>query len=236
MEIPKLEKGEIYIATNKIDNKVYIGQVRSHRPSGGKRGTRERWYEHVRSALKNEEKCVLLERSIREVGPENFSVEVIAFCHLDEIDDLEKEYIKKHKSNEREFGYNMTLGGKANIQEITREMLSNKVKEQWKNPEFREKVSEGVKKASSERWKDPETRERMRRGISETIKRKNGSGDLPEYVYYYKNKGTIVGYRASINRYKKNKRFTSSKLSMEEKYSLAIKQVDEWKKELGIIL
>lgn len=234
MEIPKLEKGEIYIARNKIDNKIYIGQVRSHRPSGAKRGTRERWYEHVRSAVKKEEKCVLLERAIREVGANNFSVDIITFCHLNEIDDLEKEYIKKYKSYEREFGYNMTFGGKAGFKEITSQMLSIKVKEQWKNPDFREKVSEGVKKASSERWKNPETREKMRKGISETIKRKNGSGDLPEYLYYYKNKGVLVGYRACINRFNKKRIFSSSKLSMKEKYTLGMEKIDEWKKELGL--
>jgi hypothetical protein len=74
----------------------------------------------------------------------------------------------------------------------------------------------------------------MRKKISETIKMQKGSGDLPEYLYYYKVQGKLVGYRASINRFNKNKIFGSSKLSMEEKYSLAIEEINKWKKELDL--
>lgn len=232
--IPKLERGEIYCAKNEINGKVYIGQVRSTRPTGIKRGTRERWYEHVRSALKNEHKCVRLERAIREFGPKNFSIEILEYCRLDEIDDLEKHYILKFNSTEIECGYNMTFGGKANISEITRQTLSIKVKQQWKNDEFRQKVSEGVRKASVERWKDPETRERMRRGISRALRKRSGSDDLPDYIFYYRKNNETIGYRAAVSHLKLSKCFGSSKLSLDEKFELAQKQLMKWKEEYNI--
>lgn len=74
--------------------------------------------EHLRSGQpekypnKNErDKNTPIHRAMRKYGVDNFKLEIIENCSIEELDEKEKFYISLFKSNDREFGYNLSNGG-----------------------------------------------------------------------------------------------------------------------------
>lgn len=89
----------IYKIENLINGKVYIGQsVHIER----------RWQEHCRDSAES-----VVAEAIRKYGVENFSFEVLKECSIEELDELEKLYIKEYGSLVP-FGYNVDSGGSSN--------------------------------------------------------------------------------------------------------------------------
>lgn len=107
--------GYIYIWTNKINGKSYIGQTLN------KSGYKERWSQHVRSANKKEDlswngKENRFYKAIRDVGQDSFDMDILECIKMDtkeelksKLDELEIEYISKYDSYKN--GYNSTIGG-----------------------------------------------------------------------------------------------------------------------------
>jgi group I intron endonuclease len=88
--------GYIYIMTNKINDKIYIGQTKRD----------------VDSRLKNhrhKSSCTLLSRSIEKYGIENFQVSFFE-CPNEELDNKEKATIKEHREAGKDL-LNLTPGG-----------------------------------------------------------------------------------------------------------------------------
>lgn len=99
-------KGIIYKYTNQINNKVYIGQtINEYKRKYAHKHTLNSWRSYFHNAIK-------------KYGYDKFVYEI-----LEEIDDadtkelkiklntLEQKYISVYKSNDPNFGYNLTLGG-----------------------------------------------------------------------------------------------------------------------------
>ena len=108
--------GNIYIITNTITNKQYVGQTVSHRKNHNKYrpfGYEGRFKDHISEAICNTKKkqCNYLNNSIRQCGKEAFKVELIQTCNKNELDTLEELYIKQYNTLYPN-GYNLTTGGK----------------------------------------------------------------------------------------------------------------------------
>lgn len=157
--------GEIYLITNTTNNKRYVGQTLSHRLNHGKYrpfGIIGRFKDHVSEALCNSKakQCRYLNNAIRKNGAGAFKVELILYCNKQDLDELEKQYIKEHDTLFPN-GYNLTKGGKtvwkaefmdtsedhSSIKqtkhqartEETKTLISSRLKERFlKNPELRE--------------------------------------------------------------------------------------------------
>ena len=87
--------GYIYMTTNKINNKIYIGKKTSNK---------------FRNYYYGSGKLIRDELSL--FGKENFVVEQLATAESrDELNYLEKLYIQLYRSYDPSIGYNMTLGG-----------------------------------------------------------------------------------------------------------------------------
>ena len=83
----------IYLITNKINGKIYVGKHSTDNLNDGYMGSGK-----------------LIKKAIQKYGIENFSKEYLAFCDSeDTLNYLEKFYIKKYKA--KEVGYNLTDGG-----------------------------------------------------------------------------------------------------------------------------
>lgn len=93
--------GYIYIITNKINDKVYIGQT--------SRTIETRWKEHLLSYQNESKKRYKLYAAMNKYGAESFSIEKIEECSADKLDEREKYWIQKFDSYNN--GYNMTIGG-----------------------------------------------------------------------------------------------------------------------------
>lgn len=81
----------IYLITNTITKKVYVGQsVDIYR----------RWSEHKSRAYNNDNNCYNnpLYRSIRKYGKDIFILSILCECKIEELDEKEKYYIHKFNS------------------------------------------------------------------------------------------------------------------------------------------
>lgn len=108
-----MNKGDIYKITNTTNGKIYIGQAVQYTGiNNNSWGTKGRWNSHVREALSEKKKdhCILLNKAIREFGPEKFNVETLCECHVDQLDELEIKYIEENNSISPN-GYNLPRKG-----------------------------------------------------------------------------------------------------------------------------
>jgi hypothetical protein len=108
-------KGEIYRIINTKENKMYIGQTRTHRKNKNKYrffGYISRFNDHISEAINNTKKkqCTYLNNSIR-INKDCFIVELIETCEVNVLDEREIYYIKKYNTLHTN-GYNLTEGGK----------------------------------------------------------------------------------------------------------------------------
>lgn len=109
-------RGQIYLMKNIETNLQYIGQTVTHRKNHSKYrpfGYIGRFKDHISEAMCNTKRkqCWYLNNAIRKYGKDNWSIELIQECSLEELDDLEQFYITKYNTL-YPFGYNLTRGGK----------------------------------------------------------------------------------------------------------------------------
>lgn len=92
-------KGIIYKITNKVNGKSYIGQTRY---------TIEfRWRQH-----QHKKDNTYFHNAIKKYGIDNFSIEVLEECNVEDLNSREIFYIAKYDTFHN--GYNLTLGGDGN--------------------------------------------------------------------------------------------------------------------------
>jgi len=97
--------GLIYKATNKINNKCYIGQTINKIDL--------RIAQHKCDANSNKYNMIF-HKAIQKYGFDNFEWEVLAECNNNDLNEQEKYWIKYWNSN-RINGYNMTDGGESHL-------------------------------------------------------------------------------------------------------------------------
>lgn len=88
--------GIIYIITNKVNSKVYIGQ------------TRKSLSERMRHHFSKYETCIKLKKAIEQYGKENFSYNVLELVPYSELNGKETFYIEQYNSIKN--GYNVKKG------------------------------------------------------------------------------------------------------------------------------
>lgn len=91
----------IYVITNTINNKQYVGKTNFN--------VEKRFKEHLQDSFKNCSENRPLYKAIRKYGKENFSVEVLEECSIEESYEREIFWIKE--KNTYLNGYNATIGG-----------------------------------------------------------------------------------------------------------------------------
>ena len=141
----------VYLHKNKINNKIYVGQT-SQKPQ-------YRW-----NNGKGYESCPRFYNAIQKYGWDNFE-HIILYTNLtlEEANCYQQIIIEKLKTNDPNFGYNILDGG-TNYHHTEQQKLKQgqKIKEKWKDQEYRQRVSNGLK----EKWKDESYRQKVIEGIS----------------------------------------------------------------------
>lgn len=100
--------GYIYLITNLINNKKYIGQTQIN--------VLDRWKQHCNRAKVSSVNGI--DGAIRKYGVENFSYQIIRECPVEELDKWEIYYIKKYNTFQGDSsnkGYNLTKGGQGRL-------------------------------------------------------------------------------------------------------------------------
>ena len=95
-------KSGIYIITNILDKKVYIGQSVF---------AKRRLSQHKSDLQRSNRSTPHMKLAVDKHGIENFRFEILCLCDIDDLNFLEIFYIKKYNSTNREYGYNIENGG-----------------------------------------------------------------------------------------------------------------------------
>jgi group I intron endonuclease len=92
----------VYLLHNRVNGKVYVGKT--------VQPVADRWSVHKSDARIGT--SGYLQNAIRKHGPAAFDVEVLCIADSeDQLNFMEKFFIALYRSNQREFGYNLTAGG-----------------------------------------------------------------------------------------------------------------------------
>ncbi len=151
----------IYKIKNIINNKIYIGQSCS---------IKNRWNIHINNLLNNKHINYHLQQSWNKYGKDCFEFSIIEECKEERLNEREIYWIDHYKSYDSNFGYNMTYGGEGGKPtEETRKKISDKLKISWSNlSDKKQEVSERMK----EQWKDENYKNKMSNTISHNMKLK----------------------------------------------------------------
>lgn len=127
----------IYKATNKQNNKVYIGQTKNTLEY--RKSQHERDCKYHRNSYFHE--------ALLKYGFDSFVWEIMDSADTQEqIDLLERKYIEEYSSTKKECGYNLKFGGKEGglYNEECRRRLGESTKKKWSNPETAAKMLAGL--------------------------------------------------------------------------------------------
>jgi group I intron endonuclease len=97
----------IYIITNEINSKVYIGKANN---------IDTRWNTHYKKLINqkyidNNGNYTHLQKAWNKDGEENFTFDVLEECTLEQLNEKEKYWIAYYESDNPKYGYNKTKGG-----------------------------------------------------------------------------------------------------------------------------
>lgn len=95
----------IYKITNLINGKKYVGKT--------SKTVKRRWNQHISDSKKERCKDRPLYRAFNKYGIENFSIEIIEECKIEQSSDREQFWIKKFNTYKN--GYNATKGGDGSL-------------------------------------------------------------------------------------------------------------------------
>jgi group I intron endonuclease len=106
--------GVIYLITNIVNNKKYVGKaysfVKHARTPNYKHGATGRFKRHLSNAKKGSNEIPLLYNDIREFGFENFKTETLEVCIKEDLNLREEHYIRELQTYKDDVGYNFLIG------------------------------------------------------------------------------------------------------------------------------
>jgi len=106
--------------------KVYIGQTKDYEQ-------RIRQHKGVSIGSKIYDNS-RINQALRKYEWDKVEKEILCICYAETVDELETDFIKLYKSNNRDYGYNIEVGGKSNkdyikpVKELTKEKMSEAAK------------------------------------------------------------------------------------------------------------
>jgi group I intron endonuclease len=120
----------IYCYRNKINNKKYIGQ------SVNLKARKRCFGREYRYSGK------LFQNAVKKYGKENFEYSVLTHCKKEELNYFEQFYISRLKTNNREYGYNLTSGGDSNF--FRSEEWKKNIRDSWSRERRKKKSDEST--------------------------------------------------------------------------------------------
>lgn len=134
----------IYKTTNKVNGKIYIGQDSRNRK------------DYLGSGY-------ILRKAIKLYGRENFTKEILCTCLTrEELNVMEKHYIKSFNSRDPNVGYNLTCGGQGGPLRLGAKL----------SLETKEKIAASVKSSYDDAARERISKQRKGSKTSEETKKK----------------------------------------------------------------
>lgn len=238
-----LDKSEIYMVTNIITNKKYIGQSNCFYNKNGMkiRNTVEnRWKHHLYDAKNSDRKngARKLIESIRTYGKDNHTVVPLLICNNHKADYFERKFIKDYNTQTPN-GLNIMKGGKkCPLEEETKKKLSESKKGKYtgeQNPMWNKKHSKETRKKIkdfltgrplNEKCKASMSRSHQQNLINGKLPPRRKYNDLPKYIYHVKSSNK-EGYEIKNHPTLKSKQFVMKSISLKENLKRAIDYLND---------
>jgi predicted GIY-YIG superfamily endonuclease len=128
-----MRKSGIYLITNTVNGKVYVGQSIN---------LQGRLWSHLSKLRKGTHHNRHLLAAVKKYGIEKFTFEVLCECSVEELDQKEQRYLDLLKSYDREIGYNVcpiAVNPLKNCTDETRALHSAQMVNYWKECSDEEK-------------------------------------------------------------------------------------------------
>lgn len=120
--LEECEKCGVYMITNTVNGKLYIGSTRDC--------FKTRWKTHLKKLRNGTHPNAHLQSAFLKYGDSNFMLTVVEVCDKESVLDREQYYLDYYKSYDREIGYNIEKNVyKADISEETRFKISKTLKD-----------------------------------------------------------------------------------------------------------
>lgn len=131
---------QIYLITNTINGKQYVGQT--------VRTLKSRWSSHRHS-----EKCVALHRAIKKYGAEAFDLAVLETCStIEQMNEAEHSWIEKLNTRVPN-GYNIREGGGNGIHSEESKAKMREIQNN-RSQEWKDNMQSGyIRRSQNEEWK-----------------------------------------------------------------------------------
>jgi group I intron endonuclease len=158
--------GYIYLITNKVDQKQYVGQTIC-------KDINERWKSH----FKKSSNCRYLKHAFEKFGKENFKFQIICICFDEDCNKYEDFYMKKYNTLVPN-GYNLReAGNHGNHNEDTKKKISQSVILRYSklSEEEKKKLYDNQRGKNNCRFGKPLPKEQKEKMI-ETIKKNKING------------------------------------------------------------
>lgn len=187
--------GQIYLISNNVNNKVYIGQTTKYQWRSSCNGWvlygyTERFNQHCRNSHTTNKniKCRALCLAMRKYGVDNFRVCLLDECSVECLDEREIYYISKYESISPN-GYNLESGGNYNktASNETRQLQSNKRKKYYTSEEgilFKQKHTANLTNFNIKNNDEKKVNKYLCRTIDK-IRVVNSMSEQMIYVYIY---------------------------------------------------
>lgn len=187
--------GVIYKIANLVNGKVYIGQTTQ--------GLERRWKKHMNAASLGKIKSGVC-GAIRKYGVDNFIIEIVATAtDRNELNLLEKFYIKEYNTKNSKIGYNQTNGGEGMSgyyhSEETKQKMSLSKKDRPLSEGHKRKIGQSNKnKPKSEEHKLNMSLVKKNKSKSEEHKQKLKDSSFKLSVLQKSHHGVIIAVYPSI--------------------------------------
>lgn len=183
--------GYIYLITNIINKKQYIGQTIQ-------KDIKSRWKQHKCMSSCTIGKYLL--DSYKKYGIHNFKFQIVCICFDEDIDKLEKYYIQKFNTLAPN-GYNLTSGGKHKyLSKETKDKIRNSLINKPSKPcseETKKKISLAIMGSNNGNYGKKMSDEQKRR-ISKTMK---DQVRIPTYNQLKALRDHRVCYKKKVGKY-----------------------------------
>jgi group I intron endonuclease len=138
----------IYVITNTVNGKIYVGQHSGKNLS-------QYFKLDIQRALAGREFKPLLYRAIRKYGADAFKIFTLVHpSDKDQMDKLERFFIRSLETQDRDIGYNIVAGGGGShgvkFSDEHRKKISDALRGKKKSDEHRKNISESKKYLSEE--------------------------------------------------------------------------------------
>ena len=199
--------GVIYMITNNVNNRKYIGKAYSYEKHGKRPpsyyGSAGRLRRHKSNATRGSDEIPFLYDEMRKHGTDNFVVTTLEVCLKENLKERETYYTTLHRTFDKDIGYNYHVG-------------DNKPKDQEYLKNYEEKKVHSNKA----------------RAVDGNLRQSDDVKNLPPNIYRRPN-GIFAQVKINSTLY--NKAFLSSKDSDEQKLQKAVAWLNNIKQEHGDI-